>query len=268
MNLYFHFQYPSRTKLKSETLYGLHFDSELLIAKDSEGTNIHSLYPYQTTKLSAIVSYKPEYQRNVDIMAIPQSVQLALGLILLFLIISAFVLWILRRKLDRPRNSFVSSFIECLVPFVGGGNVHIRHKLELWFFAILYLSAYFMISVLSGDILDSVVRIQTHKIRTFEQLSEINPPIYLSEDLEIHSEEIRARLQRLMGPNINYKGTKPLKEDANKTKALVLKSADVDLFVTLLAQRNLDSDVLIESLGNTFNIFASFLYSIVKYFRR
>lgn len=236
-----------REQFKAETYYDLYFDSMLLTMEDLNGTNVHSLYPYRTTELFAILIYEWDYKRDIGVFSIPTSVKVVVGLILLFLCFATIVLWIIRRKLQRPRNSIISAFFECLVPFTGGGSVQMRHKLERWFFAVMYMSSFFIIAVFAGDILDSLVRIQIQSISTFEQLAEINPPIYIRNEMALHSEEIREMLKRKMTPNIDYRGFDKVKSG---TRVHIMDASEIELMRILLSSNSIDFDVLKESLGD------------------
>lgn len=230
----------------------MHFDSKLLASEDYDETRIHPLYPYRTIELAAVIVYGPDFHRNVDFFAIPVSVRIVIGLLLMFVSLAAFVLWMIRRKLERPRNSLISAFFECIVPFIGGGAVNIQHKLERWFFFVLYVSAFLIMTVFAGDILDSVVRIQIQKISTFKQLAELNAPIYTFPQLSMHSDIIHGMLERKVSADVNYQGV-PVDGVVEDTRVFIVNSIDIDVVVSLIESGTETFDILEEILGNYFD---------------
>lgn len=235
--------------LEAETLYGLYFESAQLT-----GANIQPLYPYHSMKLLAVVLYMEDYERNVDLFAVPITVQIVISIILLFICLATLVLWFIREKLERRHNSLVSSFMESLVPFIGGGVIRMQHKLERWFFSVLCMSAFFIVAVLVGDILDSIVRIQTQRISTFQELAKADMPIYISTSLAMHGDEIRVKLERKMSPNINYQGVGHEPMGRNFSHAIIFEEFMAVLLIPMIKFMYPDYvfDVLVESLGMIF----------------
>lgn len=154
-----------------------------------EGT-FYSLYPYHTAEFKVVFVYGSDYERGMDILLVPKSIQLVTGLIVLFISLSAIVLSMIRRKLRLPNADFVSAFIDCWIPFICGGTLRMSHRLERWFFAISLFGAFFIVNVFAGDFLDSILRVLNHKIRTFEELAKISPPIYINPDLSFYNQRI------------------------------------------------------------------------------
>lgn len=124
----------------------------------------------------------------------PPSTQIAAGIILFFIWLATITLCIIRRKLGLSRAGFISPFIDCLIPFIGGGNIQMRHKFEGWFFGVLMFSAFLKLSVFGGDLVDSVIQIIKSKVSKFEQLAETNSTIYINTPLKFHSENIHSML--------------------------------------------------------------------------
>lgn len=124
-----------------------------------------------------------------------------------------------------------------------------QHKFERWFFNIMFMSAFIIVSVFVGDILDSAVRIQTQRVTTFQQLAEINPPIELYTSLSMNNDEIQARLQRKMGANIDYKGFEENGRSGNKTHVAILPTYWLGIIYDMSRVKGRDIDVIQESLG-------------------
>lgn len=179
--------------LNRKRAYGLHFDSSLLSEKNI-ASEIYSLYPYKSTELKAVFVYGTDYSRAMNLNIIAPSTRTAAGVILLFIWFAAITLCVIRQKLGLSRAGFITSFIDCLIPFIGGGNIRVRHKFEGWFFGVLIFSAFLIMSVLGGDLVDSVIQIINSKISKFEQLAETNSTVYINQPLKLHSENIHSML--------------------------------------------------------------------------
>ena len=153
------------------------------------------VYPYMTTELRVIFVYGTDFRREMNIFLIPRAVQIAGAMILTFIFAASITLYFIRRKLRLPRRDFMSALMDCWIPFIGGGNLQMHHRLEKWFFAILLFSAFFIMAVFSGDLIDCVVRVLHAKVSTFAELAEINPPIYSANELHSHGNLILEKLK-------------------------------------------------------------------------
>ena len=159
-------------------------------------SKMYPVYPFESIQLTAVFVYGTDFQRELNLFAgISRAIKLIAAFIVLFISLAAIVLHIIRRKLRLPRADLVSTHIDCWIPFIGGGNLEIRHRLERWFFGILLFAAFFIMSVFSGDLLDSVVKVYNQKIGTFEELAEINAPIYIEPTLGFYSDTIHEMLK-------------------------------------------------------------------------
>lgn len=153
------------------------------------------MYLHVKIKLKTLFVYGTDYKRKMNIFSVPESVTIVAALVLSFIFAAAITLYIIRRKLRRPPNEFLSAFIDCWIPFIGGGNLRMEHRLERWFFAILLFGAFFIMSVFSGDLLNCVVQVLNEKVSTFAELAEINPPIYSTYELYLHRDLIYEKLK-------------------------------------------------------------------------
>ena len=183
-----------RPNSKETRSYGLHFDSFLLSGK-KDATIIQTLYPHTAIDLKTVFIYGKDFKRGMNVPLIPTSALIAAGVILLFICFAAIILHTIRRKLKLPGNDYVSSLIDCWIPFVGGGNVRMHHKYERCFFGVLYFSAFLIVSMFGGDLVDNITRILNAKVSTFQQVAEIQSPIYINSPLNMHSDNIQAMIQ-------------------------------------------------------------------------
>lgn len=111
------------------------------------------------------------------------------------LIVAVITLYAIRNRFELLGNVVGSVIVDCLIPFVGGGNLRMEHQFERWFFGILIIGAYFIVSVFGGDLVDSVVQIHNSKVETFDDLAKIKPSIYIDKYLAIHIEDISEMLK-------------------------------------------------------------------------
>lgn len=177
----------------------LHFDSFLLFTRSDTGaviipskppSSLQYLYPFRTIELLVVFVYGDDFTRKMNILSIPKSVQIISGLIVFFMSSSAIFLSIIRKKWNFRRSSLVSSIMDTLIAFIGGGNLEMRHIFERWFFAILLFGAFFITSIFAGDLLDCVYQILHQKISTFEQLAATNSSIYINPTLSMFNNDI------------------------------------------------------------------------------
>lgn len=171
-----------------------HIDA-CLTSPDIDQTKAHAMYPYSSIDLVAIFFYGNNYQRQRNITFVPASVRLLGGLLTLVVVSGSIILWIIRRKLRLRHGSCMSTFIDAIVIFIAGGNLQMRHKFERWFFGISLIGAFFMTSLWSGDLLDCVYQTMDQKISTYDELTEIDAPIYIPPNFQKHSTEIYGMLR-------------------------------------------------------------------------
>lgn len=148
------------------------------------------LYPYHSRVLRGIFMYGTDYKRGFDIFRVSKSVKIVVALLLSLFFVAIIILRAIRRRFRLLGNSVGSCAMDCLILFIGGGNLEMRHRFERWFFGILMVGAFFIVSVFGGDLVDSVVTVLNSKFDTFEDLVEINPPIYIDPTLSSQYTEI------------------------------------------------------------------------------
>lgn len=111
------------------------------------------------------------------------------------MIFATIVLIVIRRKLRLQRSDLSASAIDCIIPFIGGGNLQMQNKWEKWFFGILLFSAFLIVAVASGDLLDSLTNTETEKITKLKQLANINTTIYVNIDLGLYRQKVEAMIE-------------------------------------------------------------------------
>lgn len=156
-------------------LNNLHFDSLLFFNRMIKA---QPLYPYRSTELYLLFVYGTDFRRHMSSSSNPTAFRKVSGIIVLFSTLVAINLCIARRRLNLVRSGLISSFIDTLVAFMGGGNLRMQHKFERWFFTVLMVGAFFMTALWTGELLSLAYHITDQKVNTFEQLIKINTTIY------------------------------------------------------------------------------------------
>lgn len=152
-------------------------------------SNVRMLYPFHLMEFKAIFMYGINFERERNIFAASGSVQLTAGLIVLFVAVTAIILWLFRRKLNRPRDELQLAFMDSLTLIIGGGNLQMTHRFERWFFGTLLVGAFFMMAVFGGNLLDCFISVSDSKVRTFDDLAKTNSTIIIK-NLALYDEEI------------------------------------------------------------------------------
>lgn len=158
--------------------------------KNNKQTKMHELYPYDSNKLAIIFVYGTDFQRKLNILLIPMSIWVVSILIILFMCLAAIALHTLRKKFHLRRVDHGSTLIDILIVFIACGNLRIYHKWERLFFLILFNGAFFLTPIFSSEILSQVYRMRNRQINTFEQLTEIDSPIFINPTLATHEHNV------------------------------------------------------------------------------
>lgn len=94
--------------------------------------------------------------------------------------VSTTALYFVRRLAGFRVVSFVIGFMEVFAIVFGGGNVHYRHRLERWFFAIAMIASFFLVSLYLAEFSMNIVLREPQKIDTFAKLAKKTVPFFLS----------------------------------------------------------------------------------------
>lgn len=116
-------------------------------------------------------------------------------LFLLYGLLSAAILCFVRRVNRLLRDGFISSYIDALICFVGGGNLRIYHRQERWIFGILFIGSFFSVPFWFNTVYFSKFLIRDQTIDTFKELSAKNPPIFSAQIFEGHQKLIEEMLR-------------------------------------------------------------------------
>lgn len=155
----------------------LTFNTNGISKRKSEETKF-SLYPYHSFQLSIVFVYGTDLKRQKFHQLFSVEGEEIYQLTGLFSTVAAAVLCFLRRKYRLKRDGYLSSMFDVQIAFIGGGNLRMRHKLERWFFGILLIGTFFYMTFWQEAVLFQSFLISDQSIDTFNELVEINPPVF------------------------------------------------------------------------------------------
>lgn len=147
----------------------------------NDGKIIQPLYPHTALNLRVVFVHGTDFQQEKFRSVKPnQNFDLNLAGLLA---IAACVLCFLRRKKRLPRNGLISSYIDVSVTVFGGGNHRFHHSLEKFLLAFLLIGGIFLNTFWLECVLFPSYLILDRSIKTFNELANINPPIFIRSDL-------------------------------------------------------------------------------------
>lgn len=171
----------------------MQFDSPILFKKE-RGTMTYQLYPYDSKALCVIFVYGTDFQRGEHFAFVPSYTKI-LGITLsTFICMAAIVLFIIRKRFKLRRDGFLITFIDTMVAFVAGGNLRMQHRIERLFFGCVLISAFFIVSIFTGTVLDCIYSIAKQEV-TFEKMHGLKSPIFISPSLNANVENILQMLK-------------------------------------------------------------------------
>lgn len=164
-------------------------------SSEMDRNKAYKIYPYSSLELSVMFFYGDDFLRRRNISFIPKSIRI-IGITFFFIIVSAaIILHMIRKRIRNRRCDVISIIIDTIVIFIAGGNLRMHHKFERLFFGICLIGALFITSLWCGDLLDYIYQTMDQRISTFEQLAEINAPIYIAPSFFSHKSEIYGMLR-------------------------------------------------------------------------
>lgn len=150
----------------------------------------YPLYPYESYKLSVLFVYGTDLTREMNIVFVPETIRTLAILIMSFVSSATIALCLMRRRLKLRPAGFISAFTDIIITFIGGGNIRMQHKFERWFFCILLIGNFFIVSLFAGDLLDCIIQILNQRIIRLEQLAGMSSPIFIGKTLSMHEDNI------------------------------------------------------------------------------
>lgn len=151
------------------------------------------VYPFHQLKLMMVFVYGNDFKRQTNEI---YSILITIGSIYYICLITTIVC-VIRRKLKLERRGFLSSGIDLILAFIGG-KFYVVNKREKWFFGILSVTSIFINAIGIQALLFPSLINHRESIDTFEELAEINPPIYIHQNLFENADSISEILRCLL----------------------------------------------------------------------
>lgn len=173
-------------------------DSDLI------GNSKATLYPYHSIKLLVFFVYGSDFERQFNNNFFNKLKVFLFNWTNTFVILASVTLCFVRRVQRLRHDGFISVLIDVVVIFTGGGKLRFDQKLERWFFSIVSIGALFLNAIcLEPTLFPSFLHHQ-RTVNTFEQLAEINPPVYLAGVLKGNEPYITALLRFYLSELIQF----------------------------------------------------------------
>lgn len=199
--LYFSF-YLRKTLQRTHSNF-LHLGWMSAIKSIAKETMTYPLYPYHAREIVVIFVYGTDSNRQLSIIPFPVCLLYLNYSMFVTIISAAVVLCYIRRTFKLRRDGYISSFIDTIVGFIGGGTLRIVHKLERYFFGILMIGGIFLVAIWTDKVLDHIYHIQFFEVDTLKKLSEIGRlPVFVSpfweSDRDLLEEILRLVIRKIL----------------------------------------------------------------------
>lgn len=156
---------------------------------------MRQLFPIQLIKFKVVFVYCANFERERNVFNASKSVQLTAGLIVSFVVVTAIILWLLRRKFNLAHDEIQMTFLDSLILTIGGGNLRMDNRFERWFFGPLVVGTFFLMAVLGSSLLNCFISVSDSKVKTFDDLSKTNATIMIDDSLLYFKDEIIGKLR-------------------------------------------------------------------------
>lgn len=137
------------------------------------------LYPYHSTEICVLFVYGTDYKRQANNSILKKLKPFVHWKSLIF-VFAIIALCFLRRMLKLRRDGLISAYIDIGIVVGGGGNLRIDNKIERMFFAIMFVAFFFLTALWLETTLYPSFLIPHRTIDTFNELAEVNTPVYIS----------------------------------------------------------------------------------------
>lgn len=171
---------------------------------ESDDIKSGPLYSYYSIDMSALFFYGNDIERKQKNLLTNFLGKGSNQLLLLFQCSAAAVLCYLRRRHRLRHDGYISCCIDMLAAIFGGGTIRITHRLEKWFYGIIFIPIIFLMAVWGGLVFYPTFFELDQSFKSLKEIASINPPIYISPTL-IKVEVETQYLLRCDGKNIILK---------------------------------------------------------------
>lgn len=147
-------------------------------------------HTYHSIDLGIVFVYGTDLERQQNSIFTSVFGKRSLQICMVYHFLAAAVLCYLRRKERLPRDGYTTCYIDIFVAVFGGATIRITHRYERWIFRIVYIANFFMVAIYGGLVMYPSIFERDQSIKSFEEITSINPPIFMHPDLTKHDEDV------------------------------------------------------------------------------
>lgn len=162
---------------------------------ESDDIKSGPLYSYYSIDMAVLFFYGNDIERKQKNLLTNFLGKGSNQLLLVFQCLAAAVLCYLRRRHRLRRDGYISCWIDMLAAIFGGGTIRITHRLERWFFGIIFIPIIFLMAVWGGLVFYPTFFELAQSFKSIKEIASINPPIYISPTLERYEMETQHLLR-------------------------------------------------------------------------
>lgn len=165
------------------------------LSKNGKTTMPISLFNYHPTELRVLIIYGNDFGRSHKSAFAKYWAFKSIQLLSVYYFVSVGILCFIRRKLNLRHDGFISSWIDFLISQYGGETLRITHRIEQWCFAPLLIAGIFVQALIGTFMFDAIWLNPRDIILSVDEITAINPPIFLSPTLAENEQTIKAILR-------------------------------------------------------------------------
>lgn len=162
---------------------GLHFAPYRLDSEKYPYAHVHNLYPFTSEQYTAVFFYGEDFPRPQ-----PPGILTILSVgnywfIFIWFSLATIILFVIRWQtgVKHYDNTISSSILDMIVVFCGGGRLRFRNKYDKVYLMIMVIGAFFLLSLCTSKFTSRITSSQQlDNINTFEKLSKLKVPVYVS----------------------------------------------------------------------------------------
>lgn len=165
---------------------------EMVSPQDLKDSKIETIpfHSHHAIDLAIIFVYGDDIERQQKNIFISVGGKKSARACALFHLLATAVLCYVRKRERIPRNGFIWCWLDINCSFFGGGNIRITHRYEKWLFGIVYIANFFLMAIYSGLVLLESGYERDQSIKSIEEITSIDPPIFINPDFEQHEKDV------------------------------------------------------------------------------
>lgn len=169
--------------MSNETpVIALHFTPFRLDNEKYPYSYFQNLYPFTSERYMAAFVYGDDYPRPhppgfLTILSVGNY-----WFICIWFSMATVILFIIRCQagIRYENNTISSAILDMIVVFCGGSRLRFRHKYDKVYLMIMIIGCFFLLSLCTSKFTSRIASKQLENINTFEKLSKLKVPIYVS----------------------------------------------------------------------------------------